>query len=65
MLMPYRVSLREDQGDAHFGVFYCLADDTDHADEQAINAYPNCELINTIECSNEEYECSRRLPFML
>ena len=51
-LKPYMVSLRENKGDAHFGVFYCLAEDTDHADDQAIDAYPNCELINTIECSN-------------
>ena len=57
-LKPYMVSLHKNKGDAHFGVFCCLAEDEDHADEQAINAYPNCELINTIECSNEEYQCS-------
>ena len=56
MLKPYRVSLREDQGDtALILLFYCLAEDPDHADEQAINAYPNGELINTVESSKEEY----------
>jgi hypothetical protein len=58
-LKPYKVSLREDKGDTALTLlFYCMADDPDHADDQAIDAYPNCELINTIECSNEEYECS-------
>ena len=26
-------------------IFMCQADDTDHAEEQCINAYPDCDII--------------------
>jgi hypothetical protein len=56
MLKPYKVSLREDKGDTALTLlFYCMADDPDHAEEQALNAYPNGELINTFESSAEEH----------
>jgi len=54
-LIPFKVTLHEDKGDKLTLCFYCLADDADHAEEQAVNAYPNCEIINVFECSKEEY----------
>ena len=29
-------------------IFECMADDADHAEEQALNAYPNGEIINVL-----------------
>ena len=47
-LISYRVTLAEDAGDADFTlVFECYAEDDDHAEEQALNAYP-CGLILNI-----------------
>ena len=48
-MKPFRVTLHEHKGDKFVIVFDCMADDNDHADEQALNAYPDGELINTIE----------------
>jgi len=45
-LIPYRVTLAEDKGDKFRIVFECFAEDDDHAEEQAINAYPNAEIHN-------------------
>jgi len=54
MLKPYRVSLREEAGDTDLALmFYCWAEDDDHADEQACNAYPACELLLTTELDTE------------
>jgi hypothetical protein len=36
----YRVSLKEEAGDKFTIFFDCWADDEDHAEEQALNAYP-------------------------
>ena len=47
-LTEYRVSLHEDKGDKFTLYFYCWAEDIDHAEEQALNAYPNGEIINSI-----------------
>lgn len=50
MLKPYRVSLLEEAGDKDMKIFfYCWAEDDDHADEQALNAYPAGELVITSE----------------
>ncbi len=46
-LYSYRVTLAEDKGDKFTIVFDCLAEDDDHAEEQALNAYPCCEIRNT------------------
>lgn len=54
-LKPFRVSVREDRGDKFALAFYCLADDPDHAEEQALDAYPNGEVVHVVECSREEY----------
>jgi|APGre2960657404_1045060.scaffolds.fasta_scaffold08153_4 hypothetical protein len=57
MLMPYKVSLREDKGDTKLTLlFYCLAEDADHAEEQAMKAYPNGWLETIWECDDEEYQ---------
>jgi hypothetical protein len=45
-LLPYRVTLKEDAGDKFTVAFDCQAEDTDHAEEQAENAYPGCEIVN-------------------
>jgi hypothetical protein len=47
-LAEWRVSLHEDKGDKFTIYFDCWAEDQDHADEQALNAYPNGEIINGI-----------------
>jgi len=47
-LKEWRVSLHEDIGDKFTIYFDCWAEDQDHADEQALNAYPNGEIINAI-----------------
>ena len=47
-LTEWRVSLHEDRGDKFTIYFDCWAEDQDHADEQALNAYPNGEIINAI-----------------
>ena len=47
-LSQYRVSLHEDKGDKFTLYFDCWAEDADHAEEQALNAYPNGEIINSI-----------------
>jgi len=41
----YRVTLKESPGDKFTLVFDCSADDSDHAEEQALNAYPGCEIL--------------------
>lgn len=45
----YRVTLHEESGDRFVMVFDCLADDTDHAEEQALNAYPEGEIVGITE----------------
>jgi hypothetical protein len=47
-LTEYRVSLHEDKGDKFTLFFDCWAEDNDHAEEQALDAYPNGEIINSI-----------------
>ena len=48
-MTPYRVSLHEDPGDKVTLLFFCMADDEDHAEEQAIDFYPGCEIINVTQ----------------
>jgi hypothetical protein len=45
-LIPYRVMLHEEPGDKFQIAFDCMAEDADHAVEQAENAYPGCEIIS-------------------
>ena len=47
-LTEWRVSLHEDKGDKFTIYFDCWAEDEDHADGQALNAYPNGDIINAI-----------------
>lgn len=54
-LLPYRVSFYEDKGDQNTLVFFCMAEDEDHAEEQTINAYPNCEITHTTQITPEDY----------
>jgi hypothetical protein len=43
---PYRVTLKEEAGDKFTIVFDCYAEDDDHAEEQALNAYPVGQICN-------------------
>ena len=43
-LLAYRVLLREEPGNTFQIYFDCMAEDDDHAREQAENAYPGCEV---------------------
>lgn len=45
-LTPYRVHLHEERGDKFVIVFDCRAEDEDHAEEQALNAYPAGEIVS-------------------
>lgn len=51
-LKPYRVMLHEEPGDKFRLVFDCMAEDDDHAVEQAENAYPGCEIISYLSFEN-------------
>ena len=42
----YRVMLYEEPGDKFRLVFDCSADDAEHAEEQAENAYPGCIIVS-------------------
>lgn len=42
----YRVTLHEEQGDTFTMVFDCFADDEDHAEEQALDMYPDALIVN-------------------
>ncbi|MDD2741247.1 MAG: hypothetical protein PHV02_03180 [Rhodocyclaceae bacterium] len=45
-LIAYRIMLSEDAGDTDFQIaFDCYAEDDDHAEEQALNAYPNGAIL--------------------
>ena len=46
-LLTYRITLKEEAGEHFTTVFDCYAESDDHAQEQAENAYPACEIINT------------------
>lgn len=45
-LVPYRVTLAEEKGDKFTIIFDCFAEDDDHAEEQALNAYPMATIHN-------------------
>lgn len=44
LLTEYCVSLFEEKGDKFQIIFVCLAEDEDHAEEQALDAYPCGEI---------------------
>ena len=54
-LILYKVSLHEHKDDKFTLFFYCSAEDEDHAEEQAINAYPDGEVLNVLKFIGEEY----------
>lgn len=45
-LHGYIVSLKDDHEDKFTYAFNCMAEDFDHAEEQALNAYPNAIITN-------------------
>lgn len=44
-LLTYRVTLKEEKGDKFSIVFDCYAESDTHAEEQAEDAYPDCEIL--------------------
>lgn len=48
MLKTYTVLYREEPNDTPFG-FICQAEDTAHAQEQCLNAYPDCDVVWTTD----------------
>lgn len=54
-LFPYRVSLHEEPGDKFQIIFYCMAEDSDHAEAQAEDAYPGCEILISFSVDLDEY----------
>ena len=45
-LKEHRVTLKEDEGDTFTLVSFCAAEDEDHAEEQALDAYPAGSIVN-------------------
>jgi 1,2-phenylacetyl-CoA epoxidase PaaB subunit len=45
-LNSFNVFLHEDKGDKFQIVYQCLADDEDHAEQKALFAYPNAEIVH-------------------
>ncbi len=45
-LKPFRVSLHEEKGDTFTMHFECMAEDACHAEEQALDAYPNGDVVH-------------------
>jgi hypothetical protein len=62
-LHGYRVRLHETVGDTFVLHFYCQAEDADHAEEQAENAYPGCEVLFTTLCGQNEEEAADTTTF--
>lgn len=50
-IVLYRIESIMSPLDEPFG-FACQADDTDHAEEQCINAYPDCDIVWVVETDN-------------
>ena len=55
-MKSYIVSLHEDKGDKFKMSFQCWADDEDHAEEQALNAYPCGEVVHISPPSDTDNE---------
>ena len=45
-LNNYTIHLHEDKGDKFTLVFDCWAEDEDHAEDQALDMYPNAEVVS-------------------
>lgn len=56
-LYETRVTLKEEAGDKFTIFFDCQAEDESHAQEQAENAYPGCEIV-TVHVSDVVFECA-------
>lgn len=54
-IVLYRIESVMSPHDHPFG-FVCHADDADHAEEQCLNAYPDCDVVWIVDGSGESYE---------
>ena len=52
----YRVTLKECAEDSFTLVFDCMADDPDHAEEQASDFYPGCIILNITEFDRGRFQ---------
>ena len=55
-MKAYLVSLHEDKGDKFQIFFQCWAEDEDHAEEQALNAYPCGDVVHISSPSDMDNE---------
>jgi len=55
-MKAYIVSLHEDKGDKFQIFFQCWAEDEDHAEEQALNAYPCGDVVHISSPSDMDNE---------
>jgi hypothetical protein len=56
-LYESRISLKEEPGDKFTIFFDCQAEDADHAQEQAENAYTGCEIV-MVHVSDVAFVCA-------
>lgn len=62
LLRSYRVSLREEPGDKFTIHFDCMAEDDDHAEEQALNAYPAGAVAHIALLDQDEEIAAKQRP---
>jgi len=55
-LIAYQVLLHEERGDGIVIIFKCMAEDEEHAREQAVDAYPCCEIVYAHQ-ANDTDQC--------
>ena len=55
LLPAFQLTLHEQPGDRFRLMFQCHAIDIDHAEEQARNAYPGCELLHAMTIPEDAY----------
>jgi hypothetical protein len=63
-MVLYRINSIMSPLDPPFG-FRCEADDGDHAEEQCLNAYPDCDVVWVVDTSDlhkalDDYYCMER-----
>lgn len=54
-MKAYRLFLREQRGDKFTIRFDCWAEDEDHAEEQAIDAYNCAFIVSCVEIPSSDY----------
>jgi hypothetical protein len=60
-LISYRVMLREEKGDKFQICFDCYAENDDHAEEQAENAYPGSEITTILPFMGNDIKTAKEI----